>query len=60
MREAAVRAAEEVLMESGLVQMTQKGFAEFMVVLFAPAAPVASMVEVVKRPAPWEADGGHG
>jgi uncharacterized protein (DUF1778 family) len=53
-REAAVRAAEEVLMESGLIRMTQEGFAEFMAVLSAPATAVAPMVEILRRPAPWE------
>jgi uncharacterized protein (DUF1778 family) len=56
-REAAVRAAEEVVMESGLVRMTQEGFAEFMAILSAPAAAVAPMVEILQRPAPWERDG---
>ncbi|MDR3438830.1 DUF1778 domain-containing protein [Telmatospirillum sp.] len=59
-REAAVRAAEEVLMESGLVRMTEEGFAEFMTILSAPPAPVAPMVEVLLRPAPWEQDGKQG
>ncbi len=56
-REAAVRAAEEVLMASALVRMTQEGFAEFMTILSAPAAPIAPMVEVLLRPAPWEQAG---
>jgi len=56
-REAAVRAAEEVLMESKLVRMSPSGFAAFMNTLAAPAAAVPEMVEVLKRPAPWEAAG---
>lgn len=59
-REAAVRAAEEVLMESGLVRMSENDFAEFMAVLSAPPAPVVPMVEVLKRPAPWERGAGQG
>jgi len=59
-RDAAVRAAEEVLMESGLVRMTEEGFAAFMAVLSAPATAVMPMVEVLSRPAPWERDGGQG
>lgn len=55
-REAAVRAAEDVLMETGLVRMSQEGFAEFMAVLSAPAAPVPAMVEVLRRPAPWDGE----
>ncbi|MBZ9762020.1 DUF1778 domain-containing protein [Mesorhizobium sp. CA8] len=54
-RDAAVRAAEDVLMDNRLVRMSPEGFAEFMEVLSAPAAPVPDMVELAKRPAPWEA-----
>lgn len=54
-REAAVRAAEDVLMENSLVRMSTEGFAQFMAVLSAPARPVREIVDVVDRPAPWEA-----
>ncbi|HEY6814039.1 MAG TPA: DUF1778 domain-containing protein [Croceibacterium sp.] len=53
-REAAVRAAEEVLMEDRLIRMSADGFATFMAALAAPAAPVPQMAELAKRPAPWE------
>ncbi|RWO01014.1 DUF1778 domain-containing protein [Mesorhizobium sp.] len=53
-RDAAVRAAEDVLMESRLIRMNSEGFADFMAVLSGPATPVPDMVELVKRPAPWE------
>ena len=53
-RDAAVRAAEDVLMDSRLIRMSPEGFAEFMEVLSAPAAPVPDMVELARRPAPWE------
>jgi uncharacterized protein (DUF1778 family) len=53
-REAAVRAAEDVLMENRLVRMSEEGFAAFMDALAAPAIPVAELAELVKRPAPWE------
>ncbi len=53
-REAAVRAAEDVLMENRLIRMSPEGFAAFMDVLSAPAASVSEMVELVRRPAPWE------
>jgi uncharacterized protein (DUF1778 family) len=53
-REAAVRAAEDVLMEHQLIRMSPEGFADFMAVLSGPAAPVPEMVEFAKRPAPWE------
>ncbi|MEK1894646.1 MAG: DUF1778 domain-containing protein [Rhizobium sp.] len=53
-RDAAVRAAEEVVMENQLIRMSPEGFADFMDVLSRPAAPVPEMVELAKRPAPWE------
>ena len=53
-RDAAVRAAEDVLMENGLIRMSPDGFAEFMAALSGAGMPVPEMVEVAKRPAPWE------
>ena len=53
-REAAVRAAEDVLMEAVPVRMTPEGFDAFMKVLAGPAAPVPEMVELLRRRAPWE------
>ena len=49
-----MRAAEEVVMEQGLIRMSPEGFAQFMDVLARPAAPVPEMVEMLRRPAPWE------
>lgn len=56
-REAAVRAAEDVLLETGSIRMSPAGFAQFTAVLAAPAAPVAEMLEVLHRVAPWERGG---
>lgn len=53
-REAAVRAAEAVILEQGLIRRSAQGFADFMAVLSRPAEPVPEIVEVVTRPAPWE------
>lgn len=53
-REAAVRAAEDVLMNNRLIRMSAEGFADFMAVLSGPATPVPEMVDLAKRPAPWE------
>ncbi len=53
-REAAVRAAEAVLMERTLICMSPEGFAAFRDAIEAPAAPVPEMVELLRRPAPWE------
>jgi uncharacterized protein (DUF1778 family) len=57
-REAAVRAAEEVLMENTLIRMSPEGFDAFLDVLAKPAAPVPEIVELIQRPAPWEAGKG--
>ena len=56
-REAAVRAAEDVLMESAPFRMSASGFNAFMKALAGPATDVPEMVEVLKRPAPWESRG---
>lgn len=53
-RDAAVRAAEEAVMEQQLIRMTEDGFADFMAVLATPAEAVPEIVELSKRPAPWE------
>jgi len=52
--DAAVRAAEEVLLENTLVCMGPDGFQAFLEAIAAPAKPVPEMVEVLKRKAPWE------
>src|SRR5687767_5684034 len=56
-REAAVRAAEDVLMESTLVRMSPSGFNAFMKALAEPATAVPEMVELLRRRAPWETSG---
>lgn len=56
-RDAAVRAAEEVLMENTLLRMSEDGFAAFMQAVTAPAVPVPEMVELFARTLPW--DGKH-
>lgn len=55
-REAAVRAAEDVLMENMFVRMSEDGFAAFMASVSEPAQIVPEMIEVFRRRAPWEAD----
>ncbi|MFS2152589.1 DUF1778 domain-containing protein [Rhizobium sp. Rhizsp42] len=54
-REAAVRAAKEIIMDEGPIRMSPESFADFMGILSLSAAPVPEMVELAKRPAPWEA-----
>src|SRR5258707_14025363 len=53
-REAAVRAAEEIVMENALIRMSPKGFSAFMSAIAAPAVAVPELVEVLKREPPWE------
>ena len=53
-REAAVRAAEDVLMEAAPIRMSQAGFKAFIEVLSQPGRPVPEMVELFQRSAPWE------
>src|SRR5437764_9219687 len=56
-RDAAVRAAEEVLMETAPIRMSPAGFKAFMAALSGPATPVPEMIELFQRAAPWETDG---
>ena len=53
-REAAVRAAEEVLVESTVTRMGPESFEAFMAAIAAPGAPVPEMVELFRRKAPWD------
>lgn len=54
MRDAAVRAAEDAIMENTPIRVSPEGFEAFVAALEAPAKPVPAMVELLKRPAPWE------
>ena len=53
-RDAAVRAAEAVVMENTLIRMSPDGFDAFLAALSAPAQAVPELVELAGRPAPWE------
>jgi len=53
-REAAVRAAEDVLMETAPIRMSSAGFKAFVAALSGPATAVPEMVELFRRAAPWE------
>ena len=55
-RDAAVRAAEEVLMETTPIRMSAEAFDAFMAAVSGPATPVPEMVELFRRVAPWETD----
>ena len=54
MRDAAVRTAEEVIMENTIIRMSPDGFASFAELLGQPAMAVPEMVELLGRSAPWE------
>lgn len=54
MRDAAVRAAEDTIMENTPIRVSPEGFEALVAALDAPAKPVPAMVELLKRPAPWE------
>lgn len=54
MRDAAVHAAEEVLLETLPIRMSQEGFDAFLAVLAGPGTAVPEMLDVLQRPAPWE------
>ena len=54
-RDAAVRAAENVLMETVPIRMSPSGFKAFMAAVSGPATSVPEMVELFRRAAPWEA-----
>ena len=56
-REAAVRAAEDVLMETLPIRMSAAGFKAFVAALSGPATPVPEMIELFGRAAPWEIGG---
>ncbi len=53
-RAAAVRAAEEVLLESTMTRMSPEAFEEFTAAIAKPGTAVPEMVELFRRRAPWE------
>ena len=53
-REAAVRAAEDVLMEATSVRMSAAGFKSLTDVLSRPAVAAPEMAKLLGRKAPWE------
>jgi uncharacterized protein (DUF1778 family) len=55
-RGAAMRAAEEAVIESRPIRMSAEGFAAFVATLDASAKPVPEMVDLLRRPAPWPPD----
>ena len=58
-RNAAVEAAEATLMENMFIRMSPEGFDAFMAIINAPPRAVPEMVELFRRPVPWETDKTH-
>lgn len=56
-RDAAVRAAEDALMETLPIRMSPAGFKAFIGALSGRAIAVPEMVELFRREAPWEGSG---
>ena len=54
MRDAAVRAAEDAILETSLIRVSPEAFEAFVAALDAPGKPIAALVELLRRPAPWE------
>ena len=55
MRDAAVRAAEEAIMDTSLLRVSPEAFDAFVAMMDAPAKPVPALTELLRRPTPWEA-----
>jgi uncharacterized protein (DUF1778 family) len=53
-RHAARHAAEEAILESRLITTSPEGFREFLDVISAPAKPIPTLIEALRRKAPWE------
>ena len=48
-RQAAVRAAEDVLLENSTIRMSPEDFEAFLAILNAPAEPVPEMVAMIHK-----------
>lgn len=53
-RDSAVRAAEAAVMETLPIRMGSNDFEAFVAMLAKPPESVAAIVELLRRPAPWE------
>ena len=52
-RQAAVRAAEDVLLENSTIRMSPKDFEAFLAIIDRPAKAIPEMVEKLRRIPPW-------
>lgn len=55
-RDAAVQAAEAVLMDNTPIRMSEAGFAAFSAAISGPATPIPEMVELLRRTPIWRRD----
>lgn len=53
-RDAAVRAAEDILMETAPIRMSPAGFRAFLGALSEPAVSVPEIAKLFRRASPWE------
>lgn len=53
-RDSAVRAAEEAVMDSLSIRLSPADFEAFVGLLAKPAEHVPAMAALLRRPAPWE------
>jgi uncharacterized protein (DUF1778 family) len=56
MRDAAVREAEEAVVDNMMVRLSLEGFQAFVDALDAPTKPNPKLLKVLKRVTPWDKD----
>jgi uncharacterized protein (DUF1778 family) len=56
-RDAAIRAAEDVVIDQRLIVLSEAGFEDFMKLTSGPPEVVPALVKLMKRPAPWRQRG---
>ena len=54
MRDAAVRAAEEAIMDTNLLRLSPEAFDAFVAMMDAPPEPTPALIDLFRRTAPWE------
>ena len=55
-RDAAVRAAEETLLETAPIRMSEEGFQAFLAAISGQPAPAPEMAALFARATPWKED----
>ncbi len=53
-RDSAVRAAEDTVMETLSIRMDPEDFERFVAMLARPPESVPAVVQLLRRPAPWD------